>query len=1035
MNISHKYLINQPNISQNKIHFYEKVVQKYTMAFKKFHKNFEKEDSFITNVIDWLFSFPIQIRQMIVAVENKHLSSLIMDIFWNGKNRRFKFNEKDEIETYDDLPEDISKKGCEKRGFLDGFLYEIAFYNAESEITTINKQMLSNYFTLSKKFISNRENFMNYFKRISNNKCFTVPIKSSKDETSKVVSLNYPDWLFAGDRPCNLPEFIVAIFEQVISVKFFLYLNENKDINKLINVTFLKEVFDKKHMIEEYIKMQYKERKEEFLNAIKFDDFTTILLNNCKVCAFYDDSFRCRVPKTVCLIPFSPYPAVYQYGTNGINEVAKVKQIFQTYKTIEDVTDHFLFVSVSQVATFEENFKKEAFTFIDKKFAELSADSLLKENIQEIKEKEEDLSKNNSGGNLGGTKKKKKKKQKNFNSGYSLEICKRIMEEILTEVEKIEEEKKKEKDLQIKKEKEFDSNIILKNEEANNTSSTSTEQNKPKEGFSNYNEKKKKKKAKDGFFLYDTTTLYSKVKRKKRKPNKNKNKNSEQSKETSSIKEESKDLKENSNDTNKEESKEKFLSFKEIRALFDLSQNKILEEEIKKSKTEDDCDIKFREEIKQKLDNPYEMTVNVMGKDMTLETLNEFTKQNPFINSESPNILKIGGTEIEIIRETVKRKYYTYEKENYQKEEMTFTNEDYNISQKYFEEQIPDQKDLEIRTKGISTESEKNLLTEFNSALQGDKDQSNSPNTFSPIPENYDINTFNYSRTQYNIPVYPNRHKKYISYKASSNFIFYQHNPMFNLPDNLNNSITEFITNYQKPLLCDLAQIKRKIRDLIYRDCIKKAYPQSTVKIYGSLLYCTDIECSDLDICIFTNRKRDTLNPLVQLLYKNNPKYITEIQPILTAKVPVVKLSVNPHLFECKEIDDIYNFIYRSEYYHNYIFDKEELESIKIDITLNSIRSVQTGYIIENLNFFPEIKIVIKILKRLLYLKNLNLSYEGGIGSYSLFLLILAFFRYSTNLSNGNIYSNNCGLLLIDFILHYQSFNFDTYIINPNLSK
>ena len=65
-------------------------------------------------------------------------------------------------------------------------------------------------------------------------------------------------------------------------------------------------------------------------------------------------------------------------------------------------------------------------------------------------------------------------------------------------------------------------------------------------------------------------------------------------------------------------------------------------------------------------------------------------------------------------------------------------------------------------------------------------------------------------------------------------------------------------------------------------------------------------------------------------------------------------------------------------------------------------------------------------MKRYIQAEKLNLSFKGGISSYSLFLLILAYIK-----SNKNNLKIPIGTLLIEFLVFYSNLNFGNHIINP----
>ena len=84
-------------------------------------------------------------------------------------------------------------------------------------------------------------------------------------------------------------------------------------------------------------------------------------------------------------------------------------------------------------------------------------------------------------------------------------------------------------------------------------------------------------------------------------------------------------------------------------------------------------------------------------------------------------------------------------------------------------------------------------------------------------------------------------------------------------------------------------------------------------------------------------------------------------------------------------------------------------------------------YIKECTLTYPQIFDIVYIMKRFLYNKKLNKSYQGGISSYSLFLMTLAFIK---------LYKNNydipIGSLFIEYLYFYSNFNFYNTLIQPS---
>jgi DNA polymerase sigma len=140
-----------------------------------------------------------------------------------------------------------------------------------------------------------------------------------------------------------------------------------------------------------------------------------------------------------------------------------------------------------------------------------------------------------------------------------------------------------------------------------------------------------------------------------------------------------------------------------------------------------------------------------------------------------------------------------------------------------------------------------------------------------------------------------------------------------------------------------------------------------------------------------------------------------------------------------------------SQNYNFYKFNREELDKVKIDLTfvdanknnmslinrLNSFESPSQQAVEFVKNFvlcFPEIRPLILVLKRLLQLEKLNSSFNGGMSSFGLFLIIFAFLKLR-KCNPNHLYNTNLGNLLLDFLDFYSNFNFLTHFIDVNSAK
>ena len=273
------------------------------------------------------------------------------------------------------------------------------------------------------------------------------------------------------------------------------------------------------------------------------------------------------------------------------------------------------------------------------------------------------------------------------------------------------------------------------------------------------------------------------------------------------------------------------------------------------------------------------------------------------------------------------------------------------------------------------------------------------------------------------------------------------------------NMILQHLSIYKNYVIEEIKQI------------INKTYENNfinySIDMYGSYTTGLMIEASDVDInvklcCI----KKEEFSNYFTSLYEKliSEKKFEKIIPISTASVPVIKLIIDIEKF-IKNKDDLeseFNKFKQQNFFKNYIFDKNELTQIRVDITfivkyksqnlieseknkeiLNKIENDKIKidnninkdisnviYIKEQLEKYPEIKPILILLKRYFYVKNMNTSFEGGLSSYNLFLLILSFSKY-ISLTQNKV--KNLGYFLIQFLEFFgKYFDFKNFTVNVN---
>jgi predicted nucleotidyltransferase len=247
-----------------------------------------------------------------------------------------------------------------------------------------------------------------------------------------------------------------------------------------------------------------------------------------------------------------------------------------------------------------------------------------------------------------------------------------------------------------------------------------------------------------------------------------------------------------------------------------------------------------------------------------------------------------------------------------------------------------------------------------------------------------------------------------------------------------------------------------------------------TIEIYGSYATGLMIEASDIDIKI--KLKKGTKTDLDSFFKKvceqfESCKKFDEITPIETASVPVIKLILSKEKFikGKTELENSYKQFKELSLFKHYLFDIKELTKIKIDVTfllskdnlnntntkedINKIKNENNNsentinnlhdhdklieseissvdFVKEQITKYPEIKFILRVLKRYFYYKKMNTAFLGGLSSYNLFLLLLSYAKFldiSQNSEKGNL-----GYFLFHFLYFFKIFDFKQYIVNIN---
>jgi len=179
-------------------------------------------------------------------------------------------------------------------------------------------------------------------------------------------------------------------------------------------------------------------------------------------------------------------------------------------------------------------------------------------------------------------------------------------------------------------------------------------------------------------------------------------------------------------------------------------------------------------------------------------------------------------------------------------------------------------------------------------------------------------------------------------------------------------------------------------------------WPKAKVEVYGSQVTDLCVPYSDVDLVIFgTKEYCDTLSALFTLANElENRGICYQATVISTCKVPIIKF-------------------------------KDYKSGCLVDVTFDCKTGTQNSSIIMNyLAQYPLLKPLILFIKYYLKQRNLNDTWSGGIGSYTLVLMITSFLQLHTE-HHGRNDNDNLALLLIKFFeLYGKKFDYLNHTIS-----
>ena len=187
--------------------------------------------------------------------------------------------------------------------------------------------------------------------------------------------------------------------------------------------------------------------------------------------------------------------------------------------------------------------------------------------------------------------------------------------------------------------------------------------------------------------------------------------------------------------------------------------------------------------------------------------------------------------------------------------------------------------------------------------------------------------------------------------------------------------------------------------ELISR-AIKSQFRDAEVHPFGSQQTKLYLPQGDLDLVVVSRsmanlRTQSALRTMAACLRRHN--LATDVQVIAKAKVPIIKFVTT-------------------------------YARLKVDISLNHTNGLTTAsYVNSWLQKWPHIRPLILVVKHLLMQRGMSEVFSGGLGSYSVIIMVISFLQLHPKVQRGEIDpARSLGVLLLEFLeLYGKNFGYD----------
>ena len=480
-----KLILQNLNNVENNNNFYDSSIKFHQELAKKLYEKNESIENLYSNIENWLKSLKYEKLIKICSINNKWFLEILHQMiildkkttnvkfifqsnFNNNSNNRYNsyYNKDQNNKEINNFPNynnyfsmrtssliQISKNLSKHNEISNEFINEIRYLSIKSkELQNENNNIL----TFSYDLLNNIDKLLDYFKEISNEKCFSEIIEINKiliENEKYFYNFNLPKW-FQSKNFFTLSELICSYFEQIILINYQYEKNYNN------NEIIFPYDSDFNNFIDNNQKIYESMNKINIFKQIDFKKIENEIKSNEKINE--EINKRSKIDEFI----------IKNYTNSYLN--SKIKTIE------EQINDIYLFL----YKIFEYGDKKfitNFLSFITDNIIFTVNDFVLKKVYEQIKEQfniknNNDLEKNKDENKKKKRKKKNKKKKNNNNNENSNEIKDENNNNIIennensNEINSILDSKNENKfnENDSSKNKEEKNNLIEKKEDINN---------------------------------------------------------------------------------------------------------------------------------------------------------------------------------------------------------------------------------------------------------------------------------------------------------------------------------------------------------------------------------------------------------------------------------------------------------------------------------------------------------------------------------------------------------------------------------------